>query len=85
MFSHRQPNNKFEWEDSGEELRAREMIMLKQHSKERDGFCRRVDAYDGQLLTVDGKDLGRSAQGFNLRRTSHTSANVIHSRRQSLL
>jgi hypothetical protein len=77
VSSYRQPNNAFEWEDSGEELRAREMIMLKQQTKERDGFCRRVDIYDGQILTVDGKDLGQSAQAINLVRTSHTCANFI--------
>lgn len=27
----------------------------KQQLKERDGFCRRVDQYDGQVLVVDGK------------------------------
>jgi hypothetical protein len=29
-------------------------MQRKQQTKERDGFCRRVDAYDGQILTVDG-------------------------------
>jgi hypothetical protein len=46
--------NPYEWQDSAEEARAREMMTLKQQSKERDGFCRRVDLYDGQILTVDG-------------------------------
>ena len=30
-------------------------IIQKQQIKERDGFCRRVDFYDGQVITVDGK------------------------------
>mmetsp|Transcript_16516 Transcript_16516/g.23300 ORF Transcript_16516/g.23300 Transcript_16516/m.23300 type:complete len:1039 (+) Transcript_16516:267-3383(+) len=30
-------------------------ILAKQARKERDGFCRRVDQYDGQVITVDEK------------------------------
>ena len=36
-----------------EERNRREIIFRKQQIKERDGFCRRVDAYDGQVVTVD--------------------------------
>jgi len=43
------------WQDAAEKDRAFEMLMRKQLMKERDGFCRRVQAYDGQVLTVDGK------------------------------
>lgn len=31
----------------------RERIYRKQQIKERDGFCRRVDTYDGQVISVD--------------------------------
>lgn len=47
-------NNLYAWQDSDEEDRAIEMMMRKQQTKERDGFCRRVDIYDGQVLSVDG-------------------------------
>eukprot|EP00548_Thalassiothrix_antarctica_P004723 CAMPEP_0194146794 /NCGR_PEP_ID=MMETSP0152-20130528/21738_1 /TAXON_ID=1049557 /ORGANISM="Thalassiothrix antarctica, Strain L6-D1" /LENGTH=892 /DNA_ID=CAMNT_0038847403 /DNA_START=110 /DNA_END=2785 /DNA_ORIENTATION=- len=43
------------WQDANEKDRAFEMMRRKQLIKERDGFCRRVQAYDGQVLTVDGK------------------------------
>ena len=33
----------------------RELIYQKQLIKERDGFCRRVDTYDGQVVCVDQK------------------------------
>jgi hypothetical protein len=36
------------------ERHKRERIYRKQQIKERDGFCRRVDTYDGQLVVVDG-------------------------------
>lgn len=45
----------FQWQDAVE---AQEMLMLqsqKQLTKTRDGFCRRVDDYDGQVLTVEGR------------------------------
>jgi len=39
-----------------EELEAhRAVLMQKKMIKERDGFCRRVDFYDGQVITVDGQ------------------------------
>ena len=31
------------------------MIFRKQQIKERDGFCRRVDKYDGSVVIVDQK------------------------------
>lgn len=37
-----------------EEKEERDFIHQKQLIKERDGFCRRVDAYDGQVIGVDG-------------------------------
>lgn len=30
-------------------------VQEKRNIKERDGFCRRVDSYDGQVVVVDGK------------------------------
>lgn len=32
-----------------------EQVQEKRNIKERDGFCRRVDSYDGQVVVVDGK------------------------------
>jgi hypothetical protein len=49
--------SRFEWQDAEEESRAREIMIRKQQTKEKDGFCRRVDLYDGQVLTVDGRYL----------------------------
>ncbi len=37
------------------EQKNQEMIYQKQQLKERDGFCRRVDAYDGNVIVVDQK------------------------------
>ena len=37
-----------------EEKEQRDLITQKQLIKERDGFCRRVDTYDGQVIGVDG-------------------------------
>jgi hypothetical protein len=37
-----------------EEKEERDFIQQKQLIKERDGFCRRVDTYDGQVIGVDG-------------------------------
>jgi len=31
------------------------IAQQKQHNKERDGFCRRVDKYDGSVITVEGQ------------------------------
>lgn len=44
----------FQWQDAMEEKEERDFIQQKQHIKERDGFCRRVDTYDGQVIGVDG-------------------------------
>jgi len=46
----------FEWtNDMTLERKNRERIYQKQQIKERDGFCRRVDTYDGQVIVVDNK------------------------------
>jgi hypothetical protein len=47
----------FQWQDEMEAQRTRAQIQQKQLTKERDGFCRRVDAYEnnGQVLVVEGK------------------------------
>jgi hypothetical protein len=37
-----------------EEKERRDYIHKKQLIKERDGFCRRVDRYDGQVIDIDG-------------------------------
>jgi hypothetical protein len=37
------------------ERKNRELIYQKQQIKERDGFCRRVDTYDSQVIVVDNK------------------------------
>ena len=37
------------------ERKNQDYIYRKQQFKERDGFCRRVDIYDGQVIVVDGK------------------------------
>jgi hypothetical protein len=44
----------FQWQDDIEEQEQTSIIQQKQAFKERDGFCRRVDSYDGQVLTVEG-------------------------------
>lgn len=38
-----------------ERAKATEDLERKRLVKERDGFCRRVDSYDGQIIVVDGK------------------------------
>lgn len=43
----------FEWNAVVLERHKRERIYKKQQIKERDGFCRRVDTYDGQVIAVD--------------------------------
>jgi hypothetical protein len=43
----------FEWNDVVLERHKRERIYRKQQIKERDGFCRRVDTYDGQVISID--------------------------------
>jgi hypothetical protein len=57
----RSPKRIFPWQDAAnkekhqeeeEDLDASHQKML---LKTRDGFCRRVDAYDGSVLTVEGK------------------------------
>ena len=44
-----------EWNEIVLERKDRERIFQKQQIKERDGFCRRVDTYDGQVIVVDNK------------------------------
>lgn len=43
------------WNEAGKERGNRDIIYQKQRMKERDGFCRRVDTYDGQVIVVDQK------------------------------
>jgi hypothetical protein len=45
----------FDWNDVVVERQKQEHIYRKQQIKERDGFCRRVDTYDGQVIVVDQK------------------------------
>lgn len=45
----------FDWNEGAVERKNREHIYQKQQIKERDGFCRRVDTYDGQVIVVDNK------------------------------
>jgi hypothetical protein len=47
--------NLFKWQDDMEQKESMAVIRQKQMVKERDGFCRRVDLYDGQVITVDNK------------------------------
>jgi hypothetical protein len=42
----------FQWQDNFEK---QELLLYKQVVKERDGFCRRVDTYDGSIIQVEGK------------------------------
>jgi len=44
-----------DWSENTLERRHRDRIYQKQQIKERDGFCRRVDTYDGQVIAVDNK------------------------------
>lgn len=44
-----------DWNDVVVERQKQEYIYRKQQYKERDGFCRRVDTYDGQVIVVDQK------------------------------
>ena len=44
------------WQESlKEEDPNKTLLMAKQLIKERDGFCRRVDSYDGQVIAIGGK------------------------------
>ena len=44
------------WQETlKEEDPNKTLLMQKQLIKERDGFCRRVDAYDGQVISVAGR------------------------------
>jgi hypothetical protein len=43
----------YEWNEVPFDREAREQLYRKQQMKERDGFCRRVDTYDGQVILVD--------------------------------
>jgi len=45
----------FEWQDAIEERRGLKLMRKKQLVKERDGFCRNVDSYDGSVIIIDGK------------------------------
>jgi hypothetical protein len=45
----------FAFQGDSAERERRELIYQKQQMKERDGFCRRVDTYDGQVVVVDHK------------------------------
>lgn len=45
----------FECNEALLERKDRELIYQKQQIKERDGFCRRVDTYDGQVIVIDNK------------------------------
>mmetsp|Transcript_800 Transcript_800/g.1970 ORF Transcript_800/g.1970 Transcript_800/m.1970 type:complete len:964 (-) Transcript_800:119-3010(-) len=46
-----------DWNEIAAQRRDRERIYQKQQIKERDGFCRRVDMYDGQVIVVDKKPI----------------------------
>jgi hypothetical protein len=45
----------YQWEniDLDDDKDNRDFIYRKQQIKERDGFCRRVDNYDGQVIVID--------------------------------
>lgn len=43
-----------EWHDAMEERRDLKMVQRKQLTKERDGFCRNIDSYDGSVIIIDG-------------------------------
>jgi hypothetical protein len=45
----------FKWQDNCEKEEELAVAQQKQMIKERDGFCRRVDAYDGSIIRVEGK------------------------------
>jgi hypothetical protein len=45
----------FQWQDEMEALQLRRQVDEKQDRKTRDGFCRRVSAYDGVVIEVEGK------------------------------
>lgn len=45
----------FQWQDNMEQQQELSVIRQKQQIKERDGFCRRVDKYDGSVIRVEGK------------------------------
>lgn len=45
----------FQWQDEMEALQLRRQVEEKQEMKTRDGFCRRVSAYDGVVIEVEGK------------------------------
>lgn len=45
----------FQWQDNFEKQEELSIIQQKQLIKERDGFCRRVDTYDGSIIRVEGK------------------------------
>jgi hypothetical protein len=45
----------FQWQDTMEYQEELSVIQQKQLIKERDGFCRRVDNYDGSVIYVEGE------------------------------
>jgi hypothetical protein len=45
----------FQWQDNMEQIEEMSVIQQKQMIKERDGFCRRVDKYDGSVIYVEGE------------------------------
>lgn len=45
----------FHWQDNMVMQEEMSVIQQKQHIKERDGFCRRVDKYDGSVIHVEGE------------------------------
>jgi hypothetical protein len=47
----------FQWQDAMEEAAVMEQIQKKQQYKTRDGFCRQVDGYDGNVISVDGQNV----------------------------
>ena len=50
------PKDFVPWQETLQEEDPHKTLLLqKQLIKERDGFCRRVDAYDGQVITVAGR------------------------------
>eukprot|EP00594_Rhizosolenia_setigera_P021067 CAMPEP_0178979886 /NCGR_PEP_ID=MMETSP0789-20121207/26150_1 /TAXON_ID=3005 /ORGANISM="Rhizosolenia setigera, Strain CCMP 1694" /LENGTH=874 /DNA_ID=CAMNT_0020670159 /DNA_START=533 /DNA_END=3157 /DNA_ORIENTATION=+ len=45
----------YQMQEWGDRDKAEQAEQQRKQTKERDGFCRRVDSYDGQIITVDGK------------------------------
>lgn len=47
----------FQWQDAVMEQERQATVREKQNLKERDGFCRRVSGYDGQVISVGGEEV----------------------------